>query len=478
MMITKDKVTKILCKFEKFTTKSMDRILLRNIQLMDGSRKDIGIAEGRIRRIAGAGTLTPGPDFGSGATGEEREDAAEGAGKTSADVAARPGRGEDTEVVDCTGKVAVPGFVNMHTHAAMSLMRGIGEDMVLQDWLAHIWEIESRIDAEFVRRGTQVAALEMIKTGTTTFNDQYFFAEDAHAAASGMGIRDAISYVFLDHLNPEESAREKEQCLRTFEKARQWDSRSIFTIGIHAIYSVSEELILWATEFARRNGLRIHMHVAESEREDLDCKAAHGGLSPVEYLDRLGILGPDLIAAHSLWLSNHDIELLGSRHVHCVHNINSNTKLASGYKFKWKELTDAGANVCLGTDGCASSNNLDMLEAMKTTAIFQKTWRKDPSALPLPTLLEMATVNGAKAFGLHSGVIEEGYDADIQIIDTDNTFFLSPGPFLANFIYSAHSDCVSSVIAGGRFVMRDRTVPGEKEILAGARDVLREVEPQ
>lgn len=422
----------------------MDGILLKDITTLDGKLCDISIANGKISKIAPANPALPEEAKGS-------------------------------EVVDCTGKVAVPGFVNMHTHAAMSLMRGVGEDMVLQDWLAHIWALESKLDGEFIRQGTKVAALEMIKTGTTMFNDQYFFAEEAQEAASGLGIRSAISYVFLNHMNEEESAREKEQFLKIYEKALKWNERAIFTVGIHAIYSVSEELILWATEFARKHGLKIHMHVAESEKEDLDCKATHGGLSPVEYLDRLGVLGPDLIAAHALWLSDHDIELLGKHRVNCVHNINSNTKLSSGYKFKWKELTEAGANVCLGTDGCASSNNLDMLEVMKTTAIFQKAWRKDPSALQLPTLLEMATVNGAKAFGLRTGRILEGYDADIQIVDTDNSFFLSPGPFLANFIYSAHSDCISSLIAGGRFVMRDRVVAGEQAILADARKVLNEI---
>ena len=316
----------------------------------------------------------------------------------------------------------------------------------------------------------------MIKTGTTTCNDHYWFSPTARIAAAEMGIRSAVSYLFLNHNDKEEAQREKEQCLEMYETVPDWDARSIFTIGIHAIYSVSEELILWATEFARRHNLKIHIHVAESEREDLECKAAHGGLSPVEYLDALGVLGPDVIAAHTLWLSEHDIELLGRHHVNCVHNINSNTKLSSGYKFKWKELTEAGANVCLGTDGCASSNNLDMLEAMKTTALFQKAWRKDPSALPLKTLMEMATVNGAKALGLKTGTIKEGYEADIQIVDTDNTFFLSPGPFLANFIYSAHSDCVSSLIAGGKFLMRDRMVPDEKAILKGARGVLDEID--
>ncbi len=421
----------------------MDKILLKNITL-EGRQVDITIADGLIERIA--------PH-----SGEYRE-AASG-----------------VETVDCTGKAAVPGFINMHTHAAMSLMRGIGEDMALQDWLGHIWTIESELDAPFIYWGTKAAALEMIKTGTTTFNDQYWFSPTARIAADEMGIQGAVSYVFLDRNNPEEAAREKEQCIQMYETVPGWNSRSIFTIGIHAIYSVSEALIIWAAEYARKHNLKIHIHVAESEREDLDCKAAHGGLSPVEYLESLGVLGPDVIAAHTLWLSDHDIELLGRYHVNCVHNINSNTKLASGYKFKWKELQDAGANVCLGTDGCASSNNLDILEAMKTTALFQKAWRKDPSALPLQTLLDMATVNGAKALGLKTGVIAEGYGADIQIVDTDNTFFLSPAPFLANFIYSAHSDCVSSLIAGGKFVMRDRNVFGEKMVLKGARMVLGEI---
>lgn len=418
----------------------MDRIVLSDITL-DGRQVDIRIEGGKIVCIQ--------PHCPSAPAGDE-----------------------GAEVMDCKGKVAVPGFVNMHTHAAMSLMRGIGEDMVLSDWLDHIWEIESRIDAPYITWGTKVAALEMIKSGTTLYNDQYWFSHVAQKAASEMGIRNAMSYVFLDHLDKDEAEREKEQCMKMHATVPGWDSNSIFTIGIHAIYSVSEELILWATEYARKHGLHIHIHVAESEKEDLDCKAAHGGLSPVEYLDSLGVLGPDVIAAHTLWLSEHDIELLGQHKVNCVHNINSNAKLASGYKFKWKELSDAGANVCLGTDGCASSNNLDMLEAMKTTAIFQKAWRKDPSALPLQTLMDMATVNGAKAFGLKTGRIEAGYDADIQIIDTDNTLFLSPAPFLANLIYSAHSDCVDSLIVGGKFVMRGRKVEGEREILEGARSVL------
>ncbi|MBQ2874689.1 MAG: amidohydrolase family protein, partial [Bacteroidales bacterium] len=147
-------------------------------------------------------------------------------------------------------------------------------------------------------------------------------------------------------------------------------------------------------------------------------------------------------------------------------------KLASGYKFLYNELRDAGANICLGTDGCASSNNLDMLETMKTSAMIQKAWRDDPSAMPIDEIIAMATSNAGKALGLPIGRLEEGYAADILIVDTTGYSFLSPAPFEANLIYSAHSECIDSVICKGRFVMRERVVPGEEQILADARRVL------
>ena len=159
----------------------------------------------------------------------------------------------------------------------------------------------------------------------------------------------------------------------------------------------------------------------------------------------------------------------------CVHNVNSNLKLASGYQFRYNELRDAGANICLGTDGCASSNNLDMLETMKTSAMIQKAWRNDPSAMPLNELMAMATVNASSALGFNVGKIEVGAAADLLIVDTDNYNFLSPGTFEANLIYSAHSDCIDSVICNGKFLMKNRVVPQEKEILERARKVLNRI---
>ncbi len=378
---------------------------------------------------------------------------------------------QDIEVVDCSGKTALPGFINMHTHAGMAMMRGIGEDISFHAWLDRIWEVEKNLSEEYVYHATKVACMEMIKTGTTTFNDQYWFMPMAYKAAMEVGVRPSLSYVVLDRNDPEESERQKAQCQQMYEWAKQWGNEAVFLISIHAIYSVREEMILWAAEFARSHGLKIHIHVSETRKEVEDCMAQHG-MSPVEYLDKLGILGPDVIAAHTLWLSQKDIEILGNRGVTCVHNVNSNLKLASGYKFMYKELRDAGSNVCLGTDGCASSNNLDMLETMKTSAMIQKAWRDDPSAMPLDELMAMATSNAAKALGINSGRLEVGALADILLIDTDSYHFLSPGSFEANLVYSAHSDSIDSVICGGRFVMRNRVVPEEKEILAEAKKFL------
>lgn len=377
----------------------------------------------------------------------------------------------EAEVVDCTGKHALPGLVNSHTHAAMTLLRGIGEDICFSDWIDKIWVEEEKIDPDYIYWATKVACLEMIKTGTTTFYDQYWHVPAAAGAVAEMGLRAVLSYVHLDHYDESKSELQRKECSDLYARSLSWPENLSLSVAVHSVYSVSESQILWAAEFARKHGLRINVHLCETEKEVMDCKSAHG-MSPVRYLDSLGVLGPDVVAAHTLWLDPEDIRILADRHVSCVHNINSNLKLASGYRFLYNELRDAGVNVCMGTDGCASSNNLDLLEAMKTAALVQKAWRRDPAAMPLDELMAMATANGADALGLDTGRLEAGKLADILIVDTDSSFFLSNAAFLANFVYSAHSDCISSVICGGKFLMRDRKVPGENEILDGARKVL------
>ncbi len=416
----------------------MGAILLKNIAL-EGVASSILIEDGRISKIVPADNEAVVPD--------------------------------GAEVLDCTGRTAFPGLMNMHTHAGMSMMRGLGEDVGFHTWIDSLWEVEKMLDDEYVYHATKLACLEMIKTGTTAFADQYWYSESGHKAVAEMGLRALLCYVVLDHNDPAESEFQKKECAQWYEKAKKWQDQTMLGIGIHAIYTVREEMIVWAAEFARKNGLFIHTHISETKKEVDDCYAQHG-MSPVEYLDSLGVLGPDVIAAHTLWLSENDIRILAERGVTCVHNINSNLKLSSGYRFLYNELRDAGANVCIGTDGCASSNNLDMLEAMKTSAIVQKAWRNDPTAMPLNEVVAMATVNGGRALGLNVGKIEEGALADMIIINTDGYHFMSKGSFEANLVYSAHSDCVESVICNGKFIMRNRVVPGEKEILAAAREVM------
>ena len=212
----------------------MGKILLKNI-VTEGVESDILIEGNRIADILPAGsTVCPDP--------------------------------EEVTVVDCKGKTAVPGFVNMHTHAGMSMMRGIGEDIAFHEWIDRIWQVESKIDDEWVYNATKIACLEMIKTGTTTFNDHYWHMPMAHKAAMELGLRPVLAYVFLDHNDPQEAERQQIQCEEMYRESLTWNDHSIFAIAIHAIYSVREDMMLWATDFARRHGLKIHIHVSETRK--------------------------------------------------------------------------------------------------------------------------------------------------------------------------------------------------------------------
>ncbi len=368
------------------------------------------------------------------------------------------------KVINGHGKTVMPGFINMHTHSAMTLMRGISEDQPLFKWLETIWKIEANLDDELVYWGTKLACLEMIKTGTTCFNDQYFRILTSVNATHQMGLRSFQPFVILDLHDKEKAEEIKRNCIMTYEESKRWSPLNHFAIAIHSPYSVSEEMILWGAKFAKDHNLLLHIHLSETDQENLDSFKKHN-LSPTAYLEKLGVLGPNVIAAHCLWLSEDDIKILAKYDVKVVHNINSNLKLASGYQFKYNELKRAGVTVSIGTDGTASSNNLDMLEAMKTTALIQKAWRADPSALPLNELLEMSTVNGAKSLNINAGEIKEGMLADLFLVDTNNYAFTPNFNFLANFVYSANSSCVDTLICNGKVLMENRVLEGEQEIL-------------
>lgn len=366
-------------------------------------------------------------------------------------------------VLDCKGREVLPGFVNMHTHSAMTLMRGVEEDCTLQEWLDRIWSIESHLDDEMILWGTKLAILEMLKSGTTCFLDMYWSLPMVREAVEQMGIRANLSYVFLTHFDSQKAEQQKRECQEMFEASKQWGERCSFSVAIHADYTVDEKTMIWASEFAKSNSLILHTHIAETWPEtekDFTTK----GMSPVKYYDSLGILDENTVAAHCVWINEEDIEILGKRKVNVVHNINSNLKLSSGYKFKYNELRDAGANVCLGTDGAASSNNLDILETMKTSSFMQKAWRNDPKAMPIDELMNMSSLNGANALNLNAGKIEVGALADLIIVDTNSEAFIPNVNFEGNLIFAANSSCIKTVICNGEIVMSERKVRDEEQI--------------
>lgn len=408
----------------------MESILIQNI-LLEGRRVDILIEGNRISRI-----------------GKDIKFPAQ-------------------KVIDGSKKAVIPSFVNMHTHAGMTLFRGISEDMSLSVWLDEIWKAETKLTEEFVYWGTKLACLEMIKTGTTAFADMYWFPDRGADAVVESGMRASLSFCFLDGGDKQKQIREREECQRVCKVLKDKSDKIQFTVSIHGHYTVCDENMLWATDFARNNGFLLHTHLSETKSEN-DAHFAKYGVSPTKRLYDMGILGNDMIAAHSLWLSDDDIEMYAEKGVTAVHNINSNLKLASGYRFRYNELRDAGVNVAIGTDGAGSSNNLDMLEAMKTAAFVQKAWRGDPTALPIDELLDLGSANGAKALGLDMGRIEEGALADMLLIDMDSTFFIPNFDFKANLVYSANSSCVDTVICDGKILMEGRKVDGEKEIMEEA----------
>lgn len=371
------------------------------------------------------------------------------------------------DIIDCSRMAAIPGFINMHTHAAMTMTRSVKEDTPLMPWLQFIWKIEAGFDEETIYWGCKLACLEMIKSGTTCFNDMYWIINTAAKAVDEMGIRAFHSYIMLDNGDTNKAARQRKELEIALKDASSFSSRNHFAVALHAPYTVCKENMIFGADFAKANDLLLHIHLSETETE-LKNAQSQWGCSPIEYCDKLGILSNRVIAAHSLWLSPNDIQIYGKYGMTAVHNINSNLKISSGYKFPLEELQSVGANVTIGTDGCGSSNNLDMLEAMKTSAIVQKAWRKDPSTMNLENLMSIGSANAAKALRINAGKIAEGKLADIVLIDLNNVYFTPNYDFEANLIYSANSSCVDTVICDGKILMRGRKVEGEQEILDNA----------
>lgn len=375
--------------------------------------------------------------------------------------------GKKDVVVDGRGKAAVPGLINAHTHAAMTLLRGLADDMNLQEWLEkNIWPIEAKMTEDDVFWGSKLACLEMIKSGTTCFNDMYWHLGGTYKATHEMGIRGVLSSVLIDRFTPEKG----NELRRTVEReVREYGKSPLvrISIGPHAIYTVTEETLRWTKEFSDKNDLLVHFHLSETKKEVDDCVKEHGK-RPVEYLNDIGFLGENLVCAHCVWLTQHEMQLLAENRVKVAHCPTSNMKLSVGGALDYRGLRNAGVTVSLGTDGCSSNNSLDMFESMKFAALLAKMSYNDPTLLSAPEAFRMATQDAAWAMKLNAGEIREGRLADIVLIDLKKPGLTPMHNLTSNLVYSAHGDCVDTVICDGKVIMEDGRVRGEEEIVEKA----------
>ena len=360
------------------------------------------------------------------------------------------------EKIHLPGHALIPGLVNLHTHAAMTLLRGYADDLPLMKWLQeHIWPAESlHVSADFVRDGTRLAGLEMLKCGVTCFNDMYFFSDAVIEAAVETGIRVAAGLIVVDAPTP--YAADPDGYLQKGLALRDdWIDHPLanFCLAPHAPYTVSDQTLEKVVTFAAQLDIPIHMHIHETEAEIQHGVATHG-VRPLARLKALGLLTPSLIAIHAVHLNDDEIALLASHGCHVAHCPSSNLKLASGFA-PIAKLLAAGVNVGVGTDGAASNNRLDLLGEMRLAALLGKAVSADPAAIPAHQALRMATLAGAQALGLDSkiGSLEVGKMADVVAVNLNHAATQPCYDPVSQLVYSAGSEQVSHVWVGGKAVL-------------------------
>ncbi len=376
---------------------------------------------------------------------------------------------QNVYVIDGKNKAIVPGMINAHTHAAMTLFRGYGDDLPLMTWLEdYIWPVEAQMKEEDVYIGAKLACLEMIKSGTSTFLDMYMHPIQTARAVEEMGLRAVISYTLFDQGNPKRASLDRKRSYEYMERFKDFSSRITFSLGPHAIYTVSTEQLQFCHKFAQENNVKIHLHLSETKGEVDECIRIHG-TTPVRYLEQIGILSPNLVLAHMIWVDEEEMDLIAKSGASVVHNPASNMKLASGYAFPYEEYLKRGIKVGLGTDGCSSSNNLDMYSAMRLASLLGKVWRYDSTAVKAEDIFSSATSVGAEALGLNTGRIEEGALADLSLIDLNRPELVPMNNLCSNLVYSTSGACVDTFIVDGKILMEHGRVEGEEEIIAEAR---------
>ena len=384
------------------------------------------------------------------------------------------------KIINAEGKILLPGFINTHTHLSMTLFRGLADDLSLDSWLNdHIWPMEANLNGDYCYIGALLGAVELIKSGTTTFSDMYFYMEDVARAVDDAGIRAVLSYGMIDFGDAEKRENEIKENLSLFKNCNGMaDGRIKVFFGPHSPYTASEELLVKVRQLADEYNMGIHIHVSETQKE-IDDISAEKGLRPFEYLDKIGFLGPDVVAAHSVWLSDNEIEIIKKNNVKISHNPCSNMKLASGIA-PVSRLIDNDICVSIGTDGASSNNNLDLIEELKTASLLQKVHTLDPKVLTSDEAVAMGTIKGAEALGLDDkiGSIEVGKKADIILIDTNSANMTPDSTNLSsNIIYSANGSNVDTTICDGKILMENKklVVLDEQEIYDKARKAIKEL---
>ena len=367
------------------------------------------------------------------------------------------------QTIHAGGMAVVPGFINTHTHAPMTLFRGIADDRDLMDWLQnYIFPAEAKnVDRQFVKWGTRLAAAEMIASGTTTYADMYYYESDIARETKAAGLRGVLGETMIDFPAPDNKTWD-EVVAYCRKYAAEWRGDRLITPALapHAPYTVSEEHLRTIRKLADELRVPILIHVSETKTEFNDIATKHNGMHSGAYLDSIGFLGHDVLAAHGVWLTPEEIEIFARQKVGVAHCPESNMMLASGVA-PVVAMRKAGIHVGLGTDGPAgSNNNLDMIEEMASAARLQKVTLGDPKALSARDVLAMATIEGAKALGMEAriGSLEVGKRADIAIIDLQQAKVQPVYSVESAIVYAASGSSVVATICDGRILMRDRKV--------------------
>jgi 5-methylthioadenosine/S-adenosylhomocysteine deaminase len=372
----------------------------------------------------------------------------------------------DDEVVDAAGLLLCPPMINGHTHAAMTLFRGFGDEMPLMEWLeTRIWPAEAKLEPEDVYWGTRLACVEMIRSGTTRFLDMYWHGGEVAGAVVDSGIRAVISSVIIDQLDPAKGEALRPEVVEVLDRLGEAGSLVKPSLGPHAIYTVSPETLRWAAELAAEREIPLHIHLSETEQEVEDCLNAHGK-RPAGYLDDLGALGPRTVLAHGVWLDRHELDLIAERCATVVASPAANMKLAVGGLLPYPAAAAAGAALGLGTDGVSSNSNLDMFEEVKLFALSQKHASGDPSVLPAGEALEIA--RGLRSPVLGGTSLGVGESADFLLLRASDPE-LSAGDLDADLVYAAGGSVVDTTVVSGEVLMRNREVADADEIVAEVR---------